>query len=188
MTSTFTRMDESTAEQWAVIGDETIRTGLAWPSSSSPCCASWRHHRRVRHRPAHPCPADRHAGRACRGRRRMVFASLVPRHRQGHQRLQPSRHRRRDDPALRARRRLPHDQAPPGLPGPALLRALRRQPDERDQYRGEPWFDLAAQFADEWDQIAFDPGSTPSRSSTSSRWCARSLPTPSSSSLTFFDQ
>jgi predicted HD phosphohydrolase len=30
-------------------------------------------------------------------------------------------------------------------------------PDAREQYRGESWFDLAAQFADEWDQIAFDP-------------------------------
>lgn len=30
-------------------------------------------------------------------------------------------------------------------------------PDAREQYRGEPWFDLAAQFADEWDQVAFDP-------------------------------
>ncbi len=31
-------------------------------------------------------------------------------------------------------------------------------PDAREQYRDEPWFDVAAQFADEWDQIAFDPG------------------------------
>jgi predicted HD phosphohydrolase len=30
-------------------------------------------------------------------------------------------------------------------------------PDARDQYRDEPWFELAAQFADEWDQVAFDP-------------------------------
>jgi predicted HD phosphohydrolase len=30
-------------------------------------------------------------------------------------------------------------------------------PDAREQYRGEPWFSLAEQFADEWDQIAFDP-------------------------------
>ena len=30
-------------------------------------------------------------------------------------------------------------------------------PNAREQYRGEPWFDLAAQFADEWDQRAFDP-------------------------------
>lgn len=30
-------------------------------------------------------------------------------------------------------------------------------PNARDQYIGAPWFDLAAQFADEWDQVAFDP-------------------------------
>jgi predicted HD phosphohydrolase len=30
-------------------------------------------------------------------------------------------------------------------------------PDAREQYRGEPWFELAEQFADDWDQIAFDP-------------------------------
>jgi predicted HD phosphohydrolase len=30
-------------------------------------------------------------------------------------------------------------------------------PNARDQYRGEPWFTLAERFADEWDQIAFDP-------------------------------
>ena len=27
----------------------------------------------------------------------------------------------------------------------------------RERYEGEPWFALAAQFADEWDQLAFDP-------------------------------
>jgi predicted HD phosphohydrolase len=27
----------------------------------------------------------------------------------------------------------------------------------RDQYAGASWYDLAAQFADEWDQTAFDP-------------------------------
>jgi len=27
----------------------------------------------------------------------------------------------------------------------------------REQYEGEPWYRLTAQFADEWDQIAFDP-------------------------------
>jgi predicted HD phosphohydrolase len=30
-------------------------------------------------------------------------------------------------------------------------------PNAREQYRGEPWSELAAQFADEWDQLAFDP-------------------------------
>jgi predicted HD phosphohydrolase len=30
-------------------------------------------------------------------------------------------------------------------------------PNARDQYRDEPWFALGERFADEWDQIAFDP-------------------------------
>jgi predicted HD phosphohydrolase len=30
-------------------------------------------------------------------------------------------------------------------------------PDAREKYRGEPWFALAAQFADDWDQTSFDP-------------------------------
>jgi predicted HD phosphohydrolase len=30
-------------------------------------------------------------------------------------------------------------------------------PDQRDAYREEPWFDEAARFADEWDQTSFDP-------------------------------
>lgn len=30
-------------------------------------------------------------------------------------------------------------------------------PDAREQYRDAPWFTAAARFADEWDQVAFDP-------------------------------
>jgi predicted HD phosphohydrolase len=30
-------------------------------------------------------------------------------------------------------------------------------PDARATYEGEPYYDLAARFADEWDQVAFDP-------------------------------
>jgi predicted HD phosphohydrolase len=30
-------------------------------------------------------------------------------------------------------------------------------PDLRERYRGEPWFDLAERFADRWDQNSFDP-------------------------------
>jgi predicted HD phosphohydrolase len=30
-------------------------------------------------------------------------------------------------------------------------------PNARDKYTGEPWFDLCAQFADDWDQTSFDP-------------------------------
>ena len=30
-------------------------------------------------------------------------------------------------------------------------------PNMRDRYRDEPWYELAEQFADEWDQTSFDP-------------------------------
>jgi len=29
-------------------------------------------------------------------------------------------------------------------------------PDARERYRGEPWFALGERFADEWDQLSFD--------------------------------
>jgi predicted HD phosphohydrolase len=32
-----------------------------------------------------------------------------------------------------------------------------KDPNAREQYRGEPWFDLAERFADDWDQTSFDP-------------------------------
>jgi len=34
---------------------------------------------------------------------------------------------------------------------------LGKDPDARAQYQGHPSFDLAARFADEWDQTSFDP-------------------------------
>jgi predicted HD phosphohydrolase len=34
---------------------------------------------------------------------------------------------------------------------------LGQDPDARDKYQGEAWYGLAEQFADEWDQISFDP-------------------------------
>lgn len=34
---------------------------------------------------------------------------------------------------------------------------LGMDPEAREQHRGAPWFDLAARFADDWDQNSFDP-------------------------------
>ncbi len=34
---------------------------------------------------------------------------------------------------------------------------LGRDPNMRDNYVGEPWYELCARFADEWDQTSFDP-------------------------------
>ena len=30
-------------------------------------------------------------------------------------------------------------------------------PDARQRYEGEPWYAMAEQFADDWDQTSFDP-------------------------------
>jgi predicted HD phosphohydrolase len=34
---------------------------------------------------------------------------------------------------------------------------LGMDPALREQHRGQPWFDLAEKFADDWDQTSFDP-------------------------------
>ncbi len=34
---------------------------------------------------------------------------------------------------------------------------LGMDPDARERYEGEPWYAMAEQFADDWDQISFDP-------------------------------
>jgi predicted HD phosphohydrolase len=34
---------------------------------------------------------------------------------------------------------------------------LGGDPNARDKHRDNEWYDVAARFADEWDQIAFDP-------------------------------
>jgi hypothetical protein len=34
---------------------------------------------------------------------------------------------------------------------------LGKDPDSRSQYAGHPAFALGEQFADEWDQVSFDP-------------------------------
>jgi len=39
----------------------------------------------------------------------------------------------------------------------ALLRITRQEPGAREQYTDKPWFEMARQFTDEWDQISFDP-------------------------------
>jgi predicted HD phosphohydrolase len=38
---------------------------------------------------------------------------------------------------------------------------LGMDPNLREQHRGQPWYELAERFADEWDQKAFDPAFEP---------------------------
>ena len=115
-------------------------------------------HRRLRGRPAHALPPDRHARRARRCRRRDGRRVALPRHRQGRQRPEPPDDRRGDPQAVRARTRCYEViRAHQDFQGRHYYHHFGGDPNAREQYRGEPWFDLAAQFADEWDQIAFDP-------------------------------
>ncbi len=41
--------------------------------------------------------------------------------------------------------------------GKHYYRYIGQDPDLRESYRDRPWFDLAEQFADDWDQSSFDP-------------------------------
>lgn len=34
---------------------------------------------------------------------------------------------------------------------------MGKDPEARQQYAGEPWYELACRFTDEWDQTSFDP-------------------------------
>lgn len=41
--------------------------------------------------------------------------------------------------------------------GKHYYRYMHMDPDAREQYRGQPWYELAERFADDWDQTSFDP-------------------------------
>jgi predicted HD phosphohydrolase len=159
MTTTFTRMDESTAEQWAVIGQETME--------------------------AQPLVAD-HVLALVRNLEGMVLGFAVDQLTHCLQTATLAERAGADDELVVAA--LLHDVGKyvsvanhPAIAAEMLrpyvrdevYHAIRVHQDfqgkhyyghfggdtaAREQYRGEPWFDLAARFADEWDQVAFDPG------------------------------
>jgi predicted HD phosphohydrolase len=158
MTQTFTRMDQSTAEQWAVIGRETAE-----------------HQSRVADRALELLRslADitdgfavdqlthslQTATRAERGGAdpEMVFASLL--HDIGKAISVPNH------PEIAAAILKPYVRpevhevilAHQDFQGRHYYAHFGGDPDARAKYEGQPWFDLAAQFADDWDQTAFDP-------------------------------
>jgi predicted HD phosphohydrolase len=155
---TFTRMDESTAAQWQQIMVETIEHQprvadrvLAMLASLEEITDGFAVDQ------LDPLAADGHPGRGGGATTEVVVASLC--HDIGkavsvmnHPRSPP----RSCGPTCR-RRHLPHDPGPPGLPGPALLRVPRAGPRTPGTSTRAAWYALAEQFADEWDQISFDP-------------------------------
>jgi predicted HD phosphohydrolase len=157
-TRTFTRMDESTAEQWAVIGKETseqqgrvadrtlemlrslaaITDGFAVDQLTHSLQTATR---------AERAGADDE----------IVFASLL--HDIGKAVSVPNH------PEIAAAIIKPYVRpevyfmirAHQDFQGRHYYHHFGGNPDARAQYDDEPWFELAAQFADEWDQVAFDP-------------------------------
>jgi predicted HD phosphohydrolase len=158
MAQTFTRMDQSTAEQWAVIGKET-----------------YEHQDRVAERVldllrslaaitdgfavdqlTHSLQTATRAERAGADEE-VVFASLL--HDIGKAVSVPNH------PEISAAIVKPYVSADvyhmirahQDFQGRHYYQHFGGDPDARSQYEGEPWFDLAARFADDWDQVAFDP-------------------------------
>jgi predicted HD phosphohydrolase len=158
MATTFTRMDQSTAEQWAVIGTETSE-----------------HQGRVADRVlgmlrslaeitdgfavdqlTHSLQTATLAERAGADEE-MVFASLL--HDIGKSVSVPNH------PEIAAAIVKPYVRSDvynvirvhQDFQGRHYYHHFGGDPDARDRYEGAEWFALAAQFADEWDQIAFDP-------------------------------
>jgi len=158
MTSTFTRMDESTAEQWAVIGAETAENqprvaertlellrslaGITDGFAVDQLTHSLQTATRAERDGADP---------------EVVFASLL--HDIGKAISVPNH------PEIAAAIIKPYVRTEvyemirvhQDFQGRHYYHHFGGDPDAREQYRGAEWFDLAARFADAWDQVAFDP-------------------------------
>jgi predicted HD phosphohydrolase len=156
--ATFTRMDESTAEQWAVIGRETM---INQPRVAEQLLTMLRQLADITDGFAtdqltHCLQAATLAERGGADDE-MVFGALC--HDVGKV-VSVFNH-----PAIAAEMIRPYVREDvyfaikfhQDFQGRHYYEHFGKSPDERDRHRGEPWYDLAAQFADEWDQTAFDP-------------------------------
>ena len=158
MTQTFTRMDESTQEQWAHIGAETIKRQqhggeqvLALLRSLAAITDGF-----ATDQLTHCLQTATRAERAGADPE-VVVASLC--HDIGKAISVPNH------PAIAAEILKPYVRdevysmilAHQDFQGRHYYQHFGGDPDAREQYRGQPWFDLAARFADEWDQVSFDP-------------------------------
>jgi len=157
-TRTFTRMDESTAEQWAVIGKETVDAQPAVAEHVLTLLSGLQGMvlgfavDQLTHCLQTATLADR-AG----ADEELVVAALC--HDVGKY-VSVANH-----PAIAAEMLRPFVREDvyhavrvhQDFQGKHYYQHFGGDQNARDKYRGEPWFDLAARFADEWDQLAFDP-------------------------------
>jgi predicted HD phosphohydrolase len=159
MATTFTRMDESTAEQWAVIGAETSKNQgrvadrmLELLRSLADITDGF-----ATDQLTHSLQTATRAERAGADDE-VVFASLL--HDVGKAVSVPNH------PAISAEMIRPYVRDEvyrmikyhQDFQGRHYYAHFGGNPNARDQYEGEPFFDLTAKFADDWDQTSFDPG------------------------------
>ena len=158
MATTFTRMDESTAEQWSVIGKETFNHQ---PQVAEKVLEMLRECKslvlgfavdQLTH-----CLQTATLAEKAGADEEWIVASLC--HDIGktisvfnHDAIAAEvlRPYVRDEVYLSIR----HHQ---DFQGRHYYANFGKDPDARHKYDGAEWFDAAARFADEWDQIAFDP-------------------------------
>jgi predicted HD phosphohydrolase len=158
MATTFTRMDQSTAEQWAVIGQETsdhqdrVADRVLGMLESLAEITDGFAVDQLTHSLQTATLAER-AG----ADEEMIFASLchdigkavsVPNHPEIAAAIIKPYVRPEVHEVIRAHQ---------DFQGRHYYHHFGGDPDARAKYEGEPWFDLAARFADDWDQVAFDP-------------------------------
>ena len=156
--TTFTRMDESTAEQWAVIGAETMRNQprvadeiLSMLGRLEGITDGFGTNQLV-----HALETATLAEKAGADTE-MIVASLC--HDIG-KLISVFNH-----PGIAAEILKPYVReevyfaikAHQDFQGRHYYQHFGGDVNARDKYEGEPFYDLAAKFADEWDQVAFDP-------------------------------
>jgi len=156
--TTFTRMDESTAEEWMVIGAEhvkdqprTAETVLTMLRSLEDITVGFATDQLV-----HSLQTATRAERAGADDE-IVVAALC--HDIGKAVSVPNH------PAIAAAILRPYVRSEvyemirthQDFQGRHYYQHMGKDPDAREQYRGNEWYDLAERFADEWDQTSFDP-------------------------------
>ncbi len=158
MTAEFTRMDVSTGDEWALIGAETMKNQgrvadrvLAMLESLSDVVDGF-----AVDQLTHCLQTATRAERAGADDE-MVVASLchdigkavsVPNHPKIAAEILRPYVRPEVTEAIRAHQ---------DFQGRHYYHHFKMDPDMRERYREEPWFELAERFADEWDQTSFDP-------------------------------
>jgi predicted HD phosphohydrolase len=154
----FTRMDESTREQWTFIGEETARVQADVPAGIMRMLESLSGlYGGFGVSQLHHALQTATMARRANASDEMVLASLC--HDIGKAVSIPNHG---EISAAILRKYVSTDAyhvilTHQDFQGRHYYEYFGQSPSLRDRYRNEPWFALAERFTDEWDQAAFDP-------------------------------